>query len=100
MRGLQSSTSVMGDGLPEIALCHLITHYDLENSSVISGWGTEVGRREGDIHTKTQAFFPLDLHRRSPAAASQPPVSRVNPQGKPHHTVCQNNPCVICVETF
>lgn len=37
VRGLQSSTRVTGDGLPEITLCHLIAHYDLENSSVITG---------------------------------------------------------------
>lgn len=89
MRELQSSTHVTGACLPAIALCHLIAHCDLENSSVIMGMQGE------DIHTKTQAFFSLCLHRRSPAA-SQPPVSRVNLQGKPCHGL---SPCfkIICL---
>lgn len=83
VRELQSSTPVTGACLPAIALCHLIAHCDLENSSVIMGMQGE------DIHTKTQAFFSLCLYRRSPAA-SQPPVSRVNLQGKPCHGL---SPC-------
>lgn len=76
VRELQSSTPVTVACLPEVALCHWIAHCGLENSSGIMGMQGE------NIQTKTQVFFSLYLHRRSPAT-SQPPVSRVNLQGKP-----------------
>lgn len=55
-------------------------------------WPGKLPRDLGEVgrgYSKTQVFFSLCLHRRSPAA-SQPPVSRVNLQGKPCHGL---SPC-------
>lgn len=94
VRELQSSTHVTGACLPEKALCHLIAHCDLQSSVIMKRQGEGVG-------TKTQAFFSLCLHRRSPVA-SQPPVSRVNLQGKPCHGLapCFKIKCTSYAERF
>lgn len=76
VRELQSPTRVPGACLPEIALCHWVTHYTLQISPGVG----DHGRGEGSsVHT--QPLFLL-FHRRSPAA-SQAPVSRVSLQGRP-----------------